>query len=760
MKILRRSITLLMMSLCSVMLFACGEKVEPEPVSTDSYAAGEAYAYVPEFFKLGEQSEFGESRMRQPLLQEDKLYYEYFDIHPVTGVPITYLEYRELGDFETVHSVRAELNVEERDTGMSCFTLDEEGNLYVVWNTYPKYVEGEEYNYEVLEFYLTKHNEAGELLEEVCLSETFSREIQYVSDIVVDKEQRIYISTDSQLLVYDKRLKNIATIDTGTLHNLFVMEGDRVFGIRYDFEVELVELDVKKKEVKATYGNIPGYGGLFADGGNGKLLYVGSDKLYEYNLETEEAVEVLDWVDCYVDGNSVQDFRVLKNGSFAVVSDNYEDSPEVILLTRTPKEQVAEREELTLAVFAAGDWKLQQTVVNFNKSNDKYKVKVKAYYDYNNNAGDGAYEDAMNLLYVDIVSGEAPDVICLRDLDMFNLADSKALVDLKPYLESSTIANRSDFEQSILEAYNIEGVQVTVPTSVWLHTLIGKERLVGEEPGWTVEEILTLKEAYPEAILLEHLDRNGALEMCLEYGSDAFIDYETGACSFDSEAFIKVLEFAKGFGAYGRSAGDTYEALQEDNLLLLEAVVTKPEEYQKTLLMLEEPAVGVGYPTADGTPAVGLTGWDTYAIANRSDKQDGAWVFIEYVLSETDADKLWGFPTRTALLEEMFAEAMEPVYKLDERGEILYDEAGEPIQEVKTTWGNGSWTGEIYAATEEEIEDLRQMIASARVAGMPKQRILDIIKEEAAAYFAGQKSAEEVAKIIQSRVEIYISETH
>ena len=35
----------------------------------------------------------------------------------------------------------------------------------------------------------------------------------------------------------------------------------------------------------------------------------------------------------------------------------------------------------------------------------------------------------------------------------------------------------------------------------------------------------------------------------------------------------------------------------------------------------------------------------------------------------------------------------------------------------------------------------------------------NIINEEAAAYFAGQKGAEETADIIQSRVKVYISET-
>ena len=38
------------------------------------------------------------------------------------------------------------------------------------------------------------------------------------------------------------------------------------------------------------------------------------------------------------------------------------------------------------------------------------------------------------------------------------------------------------------------------------------------------------------------------------------------------------------------------------------------------------------------------------------------------------------------------------------------------------------------------------------------QSILDIVMSEAQAYFAGQKSADEVARLVQSKVNIYVNE--
>ena len=53
---------------------------------------------------------------------------------------------------------------------------------------------------------------------------------------------------------------------------------------------------------------------------------------------------------------------------------------------------------------------------------------------------------------------------------------------------------------------------------------------------------------------------------------------------------------------------------------------------------------------------------------------------------------------------------------------------------------------------------LRDVIASATKMMDYDLSIINIVKEEAAAYFAGQKTAQEVCKLIQSKANIYINE--
>lgn len=742
-----------------MLLFSCAcGKEEQVPIDEGSHVPGEEYGYVAEIHTM-KSEEFGEYGMRIPFFTEDKFFYRH-DTYPngPYEMPISIMECRALDNVAQIGDTKFEFSVPDCQTSISAMAADAEGNSYAVWSAYPIYVEGEEYDYKLQGIWLVKYDSMGTQLEKVSLSEDLGE--WYVYEMCIDKEGRLYMNSGEKVFVYNAKLKFEKTIDINGFENMFLVEDTRVFGVRHVAAgPELVELDTEKGDVKATYGNVPAFNGFFADGRNGKLLYSGLSKLYEYDLVTCESMEVLNWVDVNVDGNYIGAFKVLEDGRFALLYDNYEDDPEVIFLAKVPRAQIPEKTVLTLASFAGDGSTLQQHIIRFNRTSEKYKVELKTYYEYGmaNDATD--FDDAMTLLHMDIVSGEAPDLIYLSQLDIFNLADSGALEDLTPYLEKSQVVKREDFLESVLKAYEIDDRLVTIPVSFTMRSLFAKERLVGAEAGWTLEEMMALKEEYPESLFISHLNREFALRMCLEYGWESFVDEETGECFFDSKEFVRVLKFAQSFGPWGGFEQEPYEALQKDEMIIVDEGIHSVENYQMVRLLIEEPSTVIGYPSADGTPITVISGGDTYAIATRSDNKEGAWEFMESVLAEENMRKsYYSFSTRVTLLEEWFDKAMEKEYEKDEAGNVLYDEAGEPIEKIKYTWGYGDWTAEIYAATEEEINELRQMIANVHLEGGRSQTIINIVTEEAGAYFAGQKTAEEVAEIIQSRVKIYVSE--
>ena len=66
----------------------------------------------------------------------------------------------------------------------------------------------------------------------------------------------------------------------------------------------------------------------------------------------------------------------------------------------------------------------------------------------------------------------------------------------------------------------------------------------------------------------------------------------------------------------------------------------------------------------------------------------------------------------------------------------------------------------LWAMTPAQAEKLRGVVESADRAVDMNTTVAGIVRTEAAAYFAGQKSAEEVARLVQSKVSLYVSEQH
>ena len=64
----------------------------------------------------------------------------------------------------------------------------------------------------------------------------------------------------------------------------------------------------------------------------------------------------------------------------------------------------------------------------------------------------------------------------------------------------------------------------------------------------------------------------------------------------------------------------------------------------------------------------------------------------------------------------------------------------------------------IKPLTQEEVKKFSDFVLSINLLYSGNSEVSDIISEECSAFFSGQKTAEEVAEIIQNRVSVYINE--
>ena len=102
---------------------------------------------------------------------------------------------------------------------------------------------------------------------------------------------------------------------------------------------------------------------------------------------------------------------------------------------------------------------------------------------------------------------------------------------------------------------------------------------------------------------------------------------------------------------------------------------------------------------------------------------------------------------------------MTPTYRKDAQGNFILDENGEKIPQARGNWydENGE-EHNVYAMTQEQADAVLAVITTCTKVANYDTSIYDIVNEQAQAFFAGQKSVDEVCRLIQSKANIYVNE--
>lgn len=735
----------------------------------------EGFVYVPEFVDLTPQE--GEESMNDPILRGENLYYSVYKWDEETGEGGLKYYCQNLTTGEK-KEMPLDLKIEGSDYSypMGGLQFDQDNNIICLMSV-SKTDENGNFGQS---YCMLKFDSEGNKLLEQDITEAMKLEgsdNSYAQSAVVDQEGRVYLnvsgggmnSGNAFIVVLDAEGTLLAKIDTGSdwLSAMGVASNGTVLITRYGngAGMECLEVDLANKALGKTHNGLPSSynsGSLISTPDGGLLVNDGS-RLWKYDLETETTEEILTWTDCDINGSYVQMIQTLEDGRIAVLSNNWSsNTQELAYLTKTEAAKVTQKEIITLATMWS-DQNLQEAVVNFNKKSDAYKVRIITYFDDTTEWTETKYQDAVTALNNAITSSNCPDIIDLSNSNTSSYVSKGLLLDLAPYLESSSV-KREDLMESVLDAYTFDNTLVCIPTDFRISTIMGRTSQLGDRTSWTIKDVMEFANQYPDAKLLNYSNKSSMLSTCLQYSSEAFIDYNAGTCNFESQDFLDVLEFCNTFDAeteWDREGESFPKQISDGKILLNDVSIGEMDQMQMYSMMFNEPVTFIGYPTVDGSNGNRINGENCYAITTKSKHADGAWSFIESLLQYEPVQEYGfrnGFPIRKDMLEETFALAMKENGSYDENGEIMLDENGEPMIWPKTTWGYDDWEAEIYAATPEQVQAVKDLIDSAVAASNNDETILSIISEEAQGYFEGQKSAKDVAGVIQSRVQTYISE--
>jgi ABC-type glycerol-3-phosphate transport system substrate-binding protein len=349
-----------------------------------------------------------------------------------------------------------------------------------------------------------------------------------------------------------------------------------------------------------------------------------------------------------------------------------------------------------------------------------------------------------------------------------NLSRKGALVDLYEFLEKDGELTKDDLVPTILSVCETEGKLTTLASSFYISTLGCKSKHFDKE-NWTIDEFIETCRNLPEGMKpFKTGNTNTEIFSRFVYNSNDFIDYNNATCNFNSPEFIKVLEFCNEYPNSGEGDEIDWEnatdeemnafweesevALRNDKALLSDIYLSNPRDYARAVQgEFGEDVTLVGNPSVNGTGAMIYTS-TSYAIMENSDYKDVCWDFIKEIFSEENqtSEMLYDFPVLKSAFDKKLDESMERPYYTDSDGKK---------QEYDDTWYIGGEEIKINPLTQAERDFVADYISNAKTTPYYyNQDIYDIISEESEAYFAGDKTAEQTAEIIQNRVSILISE--
>lgn len=737
-------------------------------------AEAKEFVYVPEFQNIeGENVSYYDVKYAN-----DSLYYESYSYDEAAGTSSESIVKYSLSDgsFTTIPLQLGE------NVSISEYMAASDGSIVVVCYDYSGEPGPE--GYVEPEMMLSKFGPDGSVVFSGDLKEVLGQDtenIYYIQDLALDGEGRIYMTMDSNIVLLDAEGNPQGKVETNTdwINGLGCGRDGKVYFSYYDDASQnnsyvLAEVNFEQKAVGATYkGFLSGNGNGLHAGLEHDFLIGDSTSVYAYDLASQKYEKLFDWLDSDINGSGATCVGQMEDGRILAVINDWESGENgIALLTKTKASELPQKETIVIGTMS-GASNLQSAAVKFNRTNEQYRISIRTYIDYNN-WSENTYSDALTKLNNDITSNNCPDILDLSGLNIQQLAAKGVFEDLNPYLDGSSYFSRDDFIPNVMEAYTYDGRQISIPITFSLRTIAGRASELGDKDGWTIDEMIAYADAHPDAQIFDYSSKDYILQTCMAFNENAFIDWSTGECKFDTPEFKSLLEFVNRFPdefQYEDGMASAPTRIQNREILMDMVYMNDFNEVQLYKEIFEDDLTFIGYPTTDGGCGTGLTAYQAYAITSKSAYKDGAWEFIESMMipeEESESDgrgrgfRSWNFPNNKAQLQAMAEEAVKVEYVTDENGEVLKDENGEPIVQgagMGIGYEDG-WTYDYRIPTQDEVDLILALIEKARpISDMGgDSQVQNIILEEAAAYFQGQKSVDEVTSIIQSRINIYVSE--
>ncbi|MDR2598825.1 MAG: hypothetical protein LBC73_00940 [Oscillospiraceae bacterium] len=493
------------------------------------------------------------------------------------------------------------------------------------------------------------------------------------------------------------------------------------------------------------------------------VLISNRDYLYGYVTETNTQTLLLNWAEVGIDHSQVVHIGLTDDGRVLVLTQTgnfMTTQTQLYILTPILRVEVQDKITITLGGLYISDAMLS-AVAKYNLENINYHIEV---INYLNIAG-GDYQTGRTRLLTELIAGSGPDILLSSGDGTF--AARAPLLDLYTFIDADPELSRSDFFTNILQGLEkADGTLPMLTQSFAIQTMIGTPQALGHIENWTFSAFFALGEEnrHVPNQFGGNQSKQQFLSYMMLYSYGEFIDMDTYTANFDSESFIKLLDTAAFFNEtidpnLRPNPFNKYIKILGGAQILAFDTLHSVSYFHTISQIMGDSFFAIGFPTSDGGKHIALTD-GLFGINATSLHADAAWGFIRTLLLESEDTPFICFPLRIDFFNAMVDNAIAPAYKKDISGNYLYDSNGDLIYTFHNQFiaPNGNRFA-IYEMTEVAESELRRVINSARVSHfLTTVELWHIIYEELENFTSGIRSAETIARSLQFKVEMYLSE--
>lgn len=519
----------------------------------------------------------------------------------------------------------------------------------------------------------------------------------------------------------------VQKVNIGSTHNL-VQIGDKPYLMNYytPYCSTALDFDSMKYGGEVTISipehNQSGMSGLFFSGDE-KLLFRNSVGIWSADPVTGETEYLLNWLENDLSVDIITGLCWLDQ-QLVYVDGN---SGNINFLTKNEGED--QRTAVTLGTLYL-DSAMRQAVLEFNQSNEKYRIEVVDYSQY----GD-AGQDKLNM---DISGDNMPDIIEISDIPYATISGAKAkgaLLDLSQF--TSDRLDLSDYIPSLLDALReSDGALYELVTGFSLATFAGHNGDFSEGETLTWSKLQKLGSDLGSGQKLMEGDAEIGLTL-LMMDSDSFLDWENGSCNYENEEFHAAFEVIKEELSATSALhvhDDGGSAFRDGDIALSALELGGLAHYADYMNQLGEDAVVVGLPSAESCAAAFIPSC-RLAVSSKTENLDAVLELLQFMLESQSSRQFSALETN---FESMLVQAMTPLEDQPECASV-----------------NGLT---ITLVTGEQADRLRSLVSTASRVYTFDTAIYGILSDELNDFIADKSDISTAAQRVQSRVSTYLSE--